>query len=90
MGKYFSNYKGENRDWKFKIIKHVNIHCFYLDHFLIAQIFKMPRNKWSCVPSKSMGLDRPVHGFASRHDAAEYALQVMRFKDQDNKQNDDN
>jgi hypothetical protein len=79
MGKYFSEYKGEIRDWKFKV--NGNRHCFYLDNFLIAQIFKLSQNKWACVPSVSMGLDGPVCGFASRHDAAEYALQVIRFTD---------
>jgi hypothetical protein len=80
MGKYFANYKGKNRDWKFKVDDKGFRHCFYLDEFLIGQLFKMSNNKWSCVPSEPMGLDGPVRGFASRHDAAEYALQVMRFK----------
>ena len=80
MSKYFAYYKGKYRDWKFKVDNNGRRHCFYLDEFLIGQLFKSSNNKWSCVPSKHIGLDGPVCGFASRHDAAEYALQVMRFK----------
>jgi hypothetical protein len=85
MGKYFAHYKGEYRDWRFKVDMEGHRHCFYLDEFLIGQLFKSRADKWDCVPNQPMGLDGPVCGFASRHDAAEYALQVMNFK---NKQNE--
>ena len=80
MGKYFTRYKGEIRDWRFKVDMEGCRHCFYLDDILIGQLFKRGKHNWSCVPNEHMGLDGPVCGFGSRHRAAEYALQVMRFK----------
>jgi hypothetical protein len=79
MGKYFTEHNGQFMDWRFKVSHDKKIHCFYLGEYLIAQIFKMHKNKWTCVPSKHIGIDGPVNGFSSRHSAAEYALQVFQL-----------
>lgn len=87
MSKYSSVWEGKVHDWRFKVDMKDHCpegyrHCFYLGPHLIGQIFRQSPTDWTAVPDskygplpqmKGMG---PVHGFRSRHKAADYCLQI--------------
>ena len=52
---------------------------FYIGEMLIGQIFYTGRRNWSAVSWKKPCMLCPVHGFSSRHRAAEFLLKVNGY-----------
>ena len=72
---------GEVLDWRFEKTKGMRFrYTFWIGQYLVGQIFRMSRGRWSAVaPYPLEGGFHHIHGFASRHDAAEFLLRVRRY-----------
>jgi len=66
---------GKVLDFHYKKISEYE-YAFYIGDIYLGLICKMSRNRWSAF--YSLSYDSLVHGFASRHDASEYILQLRR------------
>ena len=90
MSKYSSQMNGKVLDWHFKhhqtFDNHQNgdkcyAYSFWIGEYIVGTIFPGTRREWSAVSyhqvPKGAGL---IHGFASRHGAAEFLLQINAEK----------
>lgn len=87
MSKYSHCHKGKVLDFKFE--RQTKQVCkFSIGHIFLGQIIKMPRNRWSVVNWYGTK-KRSVKGLASRHDCAEFLIDIFDETQAEQHQKDD-